>query len=284
MSPSFVHATTERSEQQQQKIVRKLEAPAVVDPRSETLVLRCDYDLRGNELYSVNWYKYDKMLFRYMPSLTPKGTAFSSHPDDFAVDIAKSNGQQLTLVSQQDYRKNMKAYEGTYACEVSLESPFYADYAVANVSSAILPKSNPVLEGLAPYQLLGDQVEIVCMSAPSLPAAEISLRLNGAKVPSRSLSISKLYPIEGTPLVSTRVSHKLFISRNLFPMGKFDVQCKAIIPGVPAAPEFKTEKRVGLAANNQRLAQDWLGLFASEADRQCICLVVFAAVLLALCL
>lgn len=86
--------------------MRRLEAPTVVDPRSEKLVLGCDYDLSGNELYSVNWYKYDKMLFRYMPSLTPKGTAYTQHSDDVAVDVDKSNGRQLTLVSRQDYRKS----------------------------------------------------------------------------------------------------------------------------------------------------------------------------------
>lgn len=89
------------------KIVQKLEAPSIIDPHSKKLVLRCDYDLQGKELYSVDWYKYDKMLFRYKPSLDPRGSAFPQEPpDDVKVNLTESSGKQLTLEGHEDYRKS----------------------------------------------------------------------------------------------------------------------------------------------------------------------------------
>jgi hypothetical protein len=76
----------------------------------------------------------------------------------------------------------MRTYEGTYLCEVSTEKPFLTDFAVANVSVAILPKSNPILEGLAHNYQVGEQLDAVCTSAPSLPPAELTFYLNGERV------------------------------------------------------------------------------------------------------
>lgn len=76
----------------------------------------------------------------------------------------------------------MKAYEGTYTCEVSMEQTFHAAFAVANVSAAILPKSNPVLEGLSSHYQVGEYLDAVCTSAPCWPPAEITFYLNGRKV------------------------------------------------------------------------------------------------------
>ena len=76
----------------------------------------------------------------------------------------------------------MRAYEGTYLCEVSTEKTFQTDYAVANVSVAILPQNEPVLEGVQPYYQVGEQLEAICTSGPSLPPAELTFYLNKEKV------------------------------------------------------------------------------------------------------
>ncbi|XP_058798675.1 uncharacterized protein LOC131668483 isoform X1 [Phymastichus coffea] len=242
---------------QTSKIVQKLEAPTIIDPHSNKLVLRCEYDLGGKELYSVDWYKYDKMLFRYKPTLSPPGSAFSEASDDVQVNLAESSGKQLTLEGHADFRKNIKAYQGTYACEVSVEHTFQSDIAVANVSAAILPNSPPILQGLAPYYQVDDRLDVNCRSAPSYPPAEIVFYINKNKMPPAYVRYDKTaYPLDEYDIVPSKAFLSLLLTRKHFPDGNLNVACKAVIPRIATAPEYKTEKRASLAASNQRLAQE----------------------------
>ena len=85
--------------------VKKMHAPAIVDPRNDRLALRCEYDLHGNELYSVNWYRNENVLFRYSPSLEPKGQVFPSVAD-LNVSLEHSNAEQLLLMGHKDPQKS----------------------------------------------------------------------------------------------------------------------------------------------------------------------------------
>ena len=42
-------------------------------------VLRCDYDMEGDDLYSVKWYFNQKEFYRFIPSDNPKVTIFNHH-------------------------------------------------------------------------------------------------------------------------------------------------------------------------------------------------------------
>ncbi|XP_058798676.1 uncharacterized protein LOC131668483 isoform X2 [Phymastichus coffea] len=218
---------------QTSKIVQKLEAPTIIDPHSNKLVLRCEYDLGGKELYSVDWYKYDKMLFRYKPTLSPPGSAFSEASDDVQVNLAESSGKQLTLEGHADFRK------------------------IANVSAAILPNSPPILQGLAPYYQVDDRLDVNCRSAPSYPPAEIVFYINKNKMPPAYVRYDKTaYPLDEYDIVPSKAFLSLLLTRKHFPDGNLNVACKAVIPRIATAPEYKTEKRASLAASNQRLAQE----------------------------
>lgn len=76
----------------------KLYVPKVVDPRSEKVELRCEYNLEGKELYSVKWYKDTNEFFRYMPDLTPSGQEFET--PGINVNLALSDAQRVTLIGQ----------------------------------------------------------------------------------------------------------------------------------------------------------------------------------------
>ncbi|XP_058798677.1 uncharacterized protein LOC131668483 isoform X3 [Phymastichus coffea] len=214
---------------QTSKIVQKLEAPTIIDPHSNKLVLRCEYDLG----------------------------AFSEASDDVQVNLAESSGKQLTLEGHADFRKNIKAYQGTYACEVSVEHTFQSDIAVANVSAAILPNSPPILQGLAPYYQVDDRLDVNCRSAPSYPPAEIVFYINKNKMPPAYVRYDKTaYPLDEYDIVPSKAFLSLLLTRKHFPDGNLNVACKAVIPRIATAPEYKTEKRASLAASNQRLAQE----------------------------
>ena len=42
-------------------------------------VLRCNYDMEGDDLYSVKWYYNQKEFYRFIPSDNPKVTIFNHH-------------------------------------------------------------------------------------------------------------------------------------------------------------------------------------------------------------
>lgn len=48
--------------------------------RGQKAVLRCNYDLEGDNLYSVKWYFNQKEFYRYIPTDNPPVTIFNHHP------------------------------------------------------------------------------------------------------------------------------------------------------------------------------------------------------------
>lgn len=81
-------------------------------------VLTCDYDLEGQALYSVKWYKNGLEFFRYLPGSAQKMTVYA-RPGFFVVQ-EQSDAHQVTLKDL-----TMKS-TGRYRCEVSTEAPSFA--------------------------------------------------------------------------------------------------------------------------------------------------------------
>ncbi|KOX81021.1 hypothetical protein WN51_05708 [Melipona quadrifasciata] len=156
----------------------KLDVPKMVDPRWEKVVLRCEYDLGGEELYSVKWYKDGAEFFRFMPSSMPAGRDFSV--DGVYVDVNKSDSKQVTLLGQANNRRGKVNLTGSYGCEVSSEAPsFLTIYGETNMSVAIPPKERPSLRGLRPSYEAGETLQAECSSAASYPPARLVFILNG---------------------------------------------------------------------------------------------------------
>ncbi|KAJ8676000.1 hypothetical protein QAD02_011786 [Eretmocerus hayati] len=258
------HIDSQQVNAENDLVVRRLHAPRIIDPRASELVLRCDYDLRGHELYSVSWYRNQQMLFKYQPSSSPPGIEYQidsddnrQHTPDVRVSINRSNATHLFLKGNQDIaRGNPRRYEGTYACEVLIERTFLADYAMANVSAAILPKSDPVLEGLSQTYQVGEQLDATCTSAPSLPAAELTFYLNGQKIEQKFLEKQIHQPI-GEMVSSSRLTLSITLDRRHFSGDSLKLTCYALLPSIPIERHYKKELTVKLArVDNQRLAQE----------------------------
>lgn len=45
--------------------------------KGDSIWLECGYDLEGDELYSVKWYKDNVEFYRYMPSYKPSAQMYS---------------------------------------------------------------------------------------------------------------------------------------------------------------------------------------------------------------
>ncbi|KAA0203305.1 hypothetical protein HAZT_HAZT001973 [Hyalella azteca] len=50
--------------------MRNFEVPLHV-VRGETTELKCEFDLEGEKLYSIKWYKGGREFFRYVPNERP---------------------------------------------------------------------------------------------------------------------------------------------------------------------------------------------------------------------
>ncbi|KAK2582195.1 hypothetical protein KPH14_004548 [Odynerus spinipes] len=259
---------------QEPKIVR-LDVPTIVDPRWEKVVLRCEYNLSGRELYSVKWLKDGEEFFRFMPSWTPTSKSFPV--DGILVDIAQSDERQVTMLGQSNDRRGGINLVGTYTCEVSSEGPdFHIAYAHANMSVAVLPKMPPVLDGLRPYYEVGEVLEAECTSAPSYPPAVLTFILNGREVDRAiTMELPTAGDIEGNLISASRLGLSLRLERQHFPGGTLRLVCQSSLPEIPNTRTLKTEKTVTLAASNQRLSQ--------EAPKSASCSILVPSFVTLLC-
>ncbi|KAG5894510.1 hypothetical protein JTB14_026893 [Gonioctena quinquepunctata] len=84
----------------------------------DTVTLHCKYDLEGEPLYTVKWYKGTKEFFRYIPKELPNTQMFPLPGID--VDMQKSSPFKVVL------RNVQPEVTGRYKCEVSSDAPnFY---------------------------------------------------------------------------------------------------------------------------------------------------------------
>ena len=64
--------------------------------RGQKAVLRCNYDLEGDNLYSVKWYYNNKEFYRFIPSDNPKVTIFNHH-QGVSVNVSERDGELIVL-------------------------------------------------------------------------------------------------------------------------------------------------------------------------------------------
>ncbi|XP_024867816.1 uncharacterized protein LOC112452043 [Temnothorax curvispinosus] len=235
--------------------IRKLEVPSIADPRWERVILKCEYDLGGKDLYSVTWNKDGQEIFRYMPrSLTPK------RPQNISglyIDLSQSDHKQVTLLGP-NTRKGKVELAGSYGCEVSSEAPsFETDYREANMSVAVPPKSAPVLEGVRPSYEVGEILQAECTSGLSYPPAVLTFILNDKEV-NRALTkdLRGGGNIDGRLLSATRLGLTMRLERHHFSGGSLTLICQSTLPGIADDQPLKTIEIATLAASNQRLAQE----------------------------
>ncbi|XP_032666557.1 uncharacterized protein LOC116842025 isoform X2 [Odontomachus brunneus] len=235
----------------------KLEVPSIVDPRWEKVSLKCVYDLHGDELYSVKWYKDGDEFFRFMPGSTPTGRDYTVK--GVFVDVSQSDNKQVTLLGQAHAdRRGEVDLAGTYGCEVSSEAPsFLTAYDEANMSVAVPPKTAPALEGVRPSYEVGEILEAECTSGLSYPPAVLTFILNGKEV---NRALTKTLPmsgtIDGSVVSTTRLGLTLRLERAHFPGGALSLTCQSALPGIANVQVLKTIEIATLAASNQRLAQE----------------------------
>lgn len=102
--------------------------------------LQCKYDLQGEKLYTVKWYKNGNEFYRFLPGESPEVQVFDV--TGVHVDEKQSTAESVVL------RPLELASSGKYRCEVSAESPSFQT--VTNHSSMLTvapPDEGPRISG-----------------------------------------------------------------------------------------------------------------------------------------
>ncbi|XP_068084816.1 uncharacterized protein [Anabrus simplex] len=154
-------------------VMRELVVPRQVDIRDD-VILSCRFDLGGERLYSVKWYKDEFEFYRYMPDNFPPCQSLPVR--GVTLLNARCNMENVTLT------KLTFNSSGMYRCEVSTEAPnFQTVYMNRNMTVIALPRREPMIEGVLSTYTIGDSVRALCTSDKSNPPSQLSWFINGVK-------------------------------------------------------------------------------------------------------
>lgn len=206
--------------------ILNIQVPDVIDVRS-LAELKCNYELGGDRLYSLKWYKEEWEFFRYMPHNSPQVQTFKV--EGITVAEHKSNATVITL-SPLEYKST-----GFYKCEVSSERPhFKTDLKGANMTVLGLPRDEPRIEGINPSLYSpGEYVTGNCTSSPSNPPAKIEWFINDKKanewfIERYEQSTADQYDLKSITLaLRFRIEPEHFISNNHI----IQLSCQATVAG-----------------------------------------------------
>ncbi|XP_049790051.1 uncharacterized protein LOC126195466 [Schistocerca nitens] len=134
--------------------------------------LECHYDLEGESLYSVKWYKDGREFYRFVPRDTPPAQIFQL--PGVVVDMNNSTASQVEL------KDVTLSSSGRYRCEVSGEAPSFQTVSEhGDMTVVALPDEGPRITGGRPRYQVGDTVRVNCTSGRSKPAAQLAWFING---------------------------------------------------------------------------------------------------------
>ncbi|XP_065217678.1 uncharacterized protein LOC135843654 [Planococcus citri] len=148
--------------------------------RGDQAILECHYELEGDSLYAVKWYKDNEEFFRYVPKSQPP--LFSYKLDGIKVDHENSDSNHVTLKSV-----NLRT-SGTYRCEVSAEAPFFSSaQKEGRMEVVFLPRNGPQITGERTEYQIGDELNLNCTSGKSYPPSLLRWYVNEKPVKDKDL-------------------------------------------------------------------------------------------------
>lgn len=190
----------------------------------ESVELTCGYELEGDNLYSVKWYKNAVEFYRYVPNDWPPGQ-FLPLPG-IKVDLSKSGKQSV-------YLRNVDLNSaGVYKCEISAEAPsFKTVEAEKEMKVFVLPSEGPkITGGLAEYHI-GDTVSVNCTSAKSKPPATLRWYINDELAgPEYETEYSTTLHADG--LETSSLGLRFVVTEKHFRHGNMKLKCTATISRV----------------------------------------------------
>ncbi|XP_037959065.1 uncharacterized protein LOC119688460 [Teleopsis dalmanni] len=189
--------------------------------RGDKAVLKCLYDLEGDTLYAVKWYKGRREFYSFTPKDKSAIKVFQF--PGVKVERSASNESQLVLESV-----NL-ATTGKYSCEVSADAPsFHTLISAGEMEVVVVPGKDPIITGLRPRYRVGDIVRGNCTSRHSKPAANLTWTVNDHETnPSH---VRRHKPLrDSRELETTTSSIHFVVTPQHFSNGKLRIRCTAYI-------------------------------------------------------
>jgi len=137
----------------------------------QTADLTCSFNLGGDKLYSVKWYKGRHEFFRYMPGQDPVIKTFPVK--GMEINMTASTQSRVLLENVQVKQS------GTYLCEVTVTPGYYALMQFANMTVVDLPEDGPTIETPRKQYQVGETADLMCIAQTSNPATNLSWYING---------------------------------------------------------------------------------------------------------
>lgn len=187
--------------------------------------LECHYDLEGEALYSVKWYKDGREFYRFVPRDNPPAQLFPL--PGVLVDMHNSSASQVEL------RDVTLSSSGRYRCEVSGEAPSFQTVSQhGDMLVVALPEEGPRISGGRPRYQVGDTVRVNCTSGRSKPAAQLSWFINGEQADSSLLRGPDVIESSVDELETSVLGLEFKVRQRHFRRGDMKLKCLATIATV----------------------------------------------------
>ncbi|GJQ73262.1 hypothetical protein Trydic_g13636 [Trypoxylus dichotomus] len=198
----------------------KIFVPPAVE-KGHRAVLSCSYNLEGDALYTVKWYKGGREFFRYTPKEIPTTKQFPIN--GLTVLETESNATHVVLAEVQ------MENSGMYSCEISADAPsFFTLVRTGYMQVTISPIDDPKITGIKHRYRIGDNLRAECKSRHSNPATNLTWFVNGLGVEATHIRHQKAHVTDGSLYTSISLL-RLQITENLFASGRLKIRCAATL-------------------------------------------------------
>ncbi|XP_060533194.1 uncharacterized protein LOC132706103 [Cylas formicarius] len=233
-------------------------APPLQDPRKD-MPLHCRFDLGGEELYAVKWYKDDQEFFRYTPSFTDSYTRYPV--PGVLVDTKRSRCDRTKCdLLLTDLARPYSS--GAYRCEVSSEAPaFRLASQTQNVTVAAIPDEYPAIEDVRNSYVTGELLYATCTSGPGDPKPNLKFYVNKQAVPHVSEKVVKVPGDETNGRVKLQkatIQLHLLLDKKTIPSltgTSLEISCISSTEGISPllSPPLASSKNVMIINPNQNV-------------------------------
>ncbi|XP_058123699.1 uncharacterized protein LOC131293294 [Anopheles ziemanni] len=190
--------------------------------RGTTATLHCYYEMDGESLYAVKWYKGRREFYRYTPKESPPMKIFPV--PGVQVKRSASNESQLTLLGL------VFQSSGKYSCEVSADAPsFHTMIVTGDLEVCEVPKHEPSIHGMRSRYRVGDIIRGNCTSHNSRPPANLTWFINEQQVNPSYIRTHRPYRERKTDLETSLAGIHFVAGSHHFLNGKLKIRCMAKI-------------------------------------------------------
>lgn len=202
---------------------------AVVVPhtksRGENARLLCKYSLgKGDDLYSLKWYKDEVEFYRYQPWNNQNPIQIFDVP---GIRVDDGSEPSEIILKKVNFRAT-----GIYRCEIT-SSNFEISEKYEQMTVIELPHKAPTIRSdlaITQYEV-GDLLELNCTSEPSHPPSLLRWEINKEEVSKDDYTFVK-QESHGRKLKVTSIGLRLRLRKDHFHWGRLKVACHGEVKAV----------------------------------------------------